>query len=92
MSLCLCMSGYCSGLNDSDIATTRNASDAWWAARASEVVFTNLTRQYVFSIYWSALILTTLGEQVPPKNVEQFVFVIVDILLGLLIFATIVGE
>lgn len=64
----------------------------------------------MFSFYWSALILTTIGEQVssllfwisfgtltisskvPPFYNSQILFVVVDILLGLLIFATIVGQ
>lgn len=50
------------------------------------------SRKYIYCLYWSTLTLTTIGETPRPvKNVE-FVFVTFDFLIGVLIFATIVGN
>lgn len=48
--------------------------------------------KYIYSFYWSTLTLTTIGETPPPATTFEFVFVIVDFLIGVLIFATIVGN
>jgi cyclic nucleotide gated channel alpha 3 len=50
-----------------------------------------LTRQYLFSFYWSTLTLTTIGELPGPQTDWEYIFVIVDFMVGVLIFATIVG-
>ncbi|KAK4877622.1 hypothetical protein RN001_010128 [Aquatica leii] len=51
-----------------------------------------LTRQYIYSFYWSTLTLTTIGETPVPENDAEYVFVVADFLAGVLIFATIVGN
>ncbi|XP_071950004.1 cyclic nucleotide-gated channel alpha-3-like [Antedon mediterranea] len=51
-----------------------------------------LSRQYIYCLYWSTLTLTTIGETPPPETDVEFAFVIVDFLVGVLIFATIVGN
>lgn len=53
--------------------------------------FAHLSRQYLVSLYWSTLTLTTIGEVPGPVRDEEYVFVIVDFMCGVLIFATIVG-
>ncbi|KAI1704470.1 protein kinase domain-containing protein [Ditylenchus destructor] len=52
----------------------------------------SLTRRYVYSFYWSTLILTTIGEVPGPVNNIEFIFVNLDLMCGVLIFATIVGN
>ncbi len=54
--------------------------------------YQTLTRQYVYSFYWSTLTLTTIGETPWPVEDWEYVFVICDFLVGVLIFATIVGN
>ncbi|XP_028264643.1 cyclic nucleotide gated channel subunit alpha 1a [Parambassis ranga] len=49
-------------------------------------------RKYAFSLYWSTLTLTTIGETPPPALDSEFFFHVVDFLIGVLIFATIVGN
>ena len=53
--------------------------------------FASLSRQYLFSFYWSTLTLTTIGELPGPEKDGEYAFVILDFLIGVLIFATIVG-
>jgi cyclic nucleotide gated channel len=52
----------------------------------------SLSRQYIYSFYWSTLTLTTIGETPTPENDVEYLFVVADFLAGVLIFATIVGE
>ncbi len=52
----------------------------------------SLTRMYIYSIYWSTLTLTTIGETPRPELDVEYLFVVVDFLIGVLIFATIVGN
>lgn len=49
-------------------------------------------RKYSFSLYWSTLTLTTIGETPPPALDSEFLFHVIDFLVGVLIFATIVGN
>ncbi|XP_015785555.1 cyclic nucleotide-gated cation channel subunit A-like [Tetranychus urticae] len=49
-------------------------------------------QQYVYCFYWSTLTLTAIGEVPVPTRDEEYIFVIFDFLIGVLIFATIVGN
>ncbi|VVC99787.1 unnamed protein product [Leptidea sinapis] len=51
-----------------------------------------LSHQYIYSFYWSTLTLTTIGETPQPEIDVEYVFVVIDFLAGVLIFATIVGN
>ena len=51
-----------------------------------------LTRQYIYSFYWSTLTLTTIGELPVPQTNIEFIFVTVNYLVGVLLFASIVGS
>ncbi|XP_061536651.1 cyclic nucleotide gated channel subunit alpha 1a [Phycodurus eques] len=57
-----------------------------------EPAFGQPMRKYAFSLYWSTLTLTTIGETPPPSLDSEFIFHVVDFLVGVLIFATIVGN
>ncbi|XP_035701057.1 uncharacterized protein LOC110861989 isoform X3 [Folsomia candida] len=54
--------------------------------------FAPLTRKYLGSLYWSTLTLTTIGDLPPPHSNWQYLFTIVSYLIGVFIFATIVGQ
>ncbi|XP_037614971.1 LOW QUALITY PROTEIN: cGMP-gated cation channel alpha-1 [Sebastes umbrosus] len=54
--------------------------------------FGRLVRKYAYSMYWSTLTLTTIGETPPPQENMEYFFVVTDFLVGVLIFATIVGN
>ncbi|VDN21545.1 unnamed protein product, partial [Cylicostephanus goldi] len=51
-----------------------------------------LLRRYIYSFYWSTLILTTIGEVPGPVQNIEYLFVTLDLMCGVLIFATIVGN
>uniref|UniRef100_A0A8C8DSH6 Cyclic nucleotide gated channel subunit alpha 2 n=1 Tax=Oryzias sinensis TaxID=183150 RepID=A0A8C8DSH6_9TELE len=67
-------------------------SDSWVYPNASDPEFGSLTRSYIYCLYWSTLTLTTIGETPPPERDEEYLFLIFDFLVGVLIFASIVGN
>ncbi|XP_053110355.1 cGMP-gated cation channel alpha-1 isoform X2 [Hemicordylus capensis] len=67
-------------------------TDTWVYPNIAHPEFGQLTRKYVYSLYWSTLTLTTIGETPPPVRDAEYFFVVVDFLVGVLIFATIVGN
>uniref|UniRef100_A0A8D0LBL4 Cyclic nucleotide gated channel subunit alpha 1 n=1 Tax=Sphenodon punctatus TaxID=8508 RepID=A0A8D0LBL4_SPHPU len=67
-------------------------TDTWVYPNTSHPEFARLARKYVYSLYWSTLTLTTIGETPPPVRDFEYFFVVADFLVGVLIFATIVGN
>ncbi|KAF7651594.1 hypothetical protein LDENG_00108880 [Lucifuga dentata] len=67
-------------------------SDSWVYPNSSDPEFSSLTRSYIYCLYWSTLTLTTIGETPPPVRDEEYLFLIFDFLVGVLIFASIVGN
>uniref|UniRef100_A0A3B4YMC2 Cyclic nucleotide gated channel subunit alpha 2 n=1 Tax=Seriola lalandi dorsalis TaxID=1841481 RepID=A0A3B4YMC2_SERLL len=67
-------------------------SDSWVYPNASDPEFGSLTRSYIYCLYWSTLTLTTIGETPAPVRDEEYLFLIFDFLVGVLIFASIVGN
>ncbi|WKX93064.1 hypothetical protein Q1695_010807 [Nippostrongylus brasiliensis] len=64
----------------------------YWTNRSVSIQFSKFFKQYALSFYWSALTLVTLGEQPSPTDTFQNSFEICDTLLGLVLFAVIVGD
>ncbi|XP_077321813.1 cyclic nucleotide-gated channel alpha-2-like [Lithobates pipiens] len=67
-------------------------TDSWVYPNITDPEYGYLTREYVYCLYWSTLTLTTIGDTPPPEIDIEYVFVIFDFLVGVLIFATIVGN
>uniref|UniRef100_A0A3B4EQH6 Cyclic nucleotide-gated cation channel-like n=1 Tax=Pundamilia nyererei TaxID=303518 RepID=A0A3B4EQH6_9CICH len=67
-------------------------SDSWVYPNASDPEFGTLSRSYIYCLYWSTMTLTTIGETPPPVRDEEYLFLIFDFLVGVLIFASIVGN
>ncbi|XP_037663155.1 cyclic nucleotide-gated cation channel alpha-3 isoform X2 [Choloepus didactylus] len=67
-------------------------TDSWVYPNISKPEYGRLSRKYIYSLYWSTLTLTTIGETPAPVKDEEYLFVVVDFLVGILIFATIVGN
>ncbi len=70
-------------------------SDTWVYPAWNETHNTEwgtLSRKYVYSFYWSTLTLTTIGELPQPQTNVEYLFVTVDYLVGILMFASLVGN
>ncbi|XP_072269109.1 cyclic nucleotide-gated channel alpha-3 isoform X2 [Pyxicephalus adspersus] len=67
-------------------------TDTWVYPNITHPEYGRLARKYIYSLYWSTLTLTTIGETPPPVKDIEFLFVVFDFLIGVLIFATIVGN
>lgn len=67
-------------------------TDSWVYPNISEPKYGYLSRKYTYCMYWSTLTLTTIGETPPPVRDVEYLFVVADFLIGVLIFATIVGN
>lgn len=67
-------------------------TDTWVYPNITHPEFGRLARKYVYSLYWSTLTLTTIGETPAPVRDSEYFFVVIDFLVGVLIFATIVGN
>uniref|UniRef100_A0A3B4Y2L0 Cyclic nucleotide gated channel subunit alpha 3 n=1 Tax=Seriola lalandi dorsalis TaxID=1841481 RepID=A0A3B4Y2L0_SERLL len=67
-------------------------TDTWVYPNISHPEHGRLARKYIYSLYWSTLTLTTIGETPPPVKDIEYLFVIADFLTGVLIFASIVGN
>ncbi|KAK3084244.1 hypothetical protein FSP39_010629 [Pinctada imbricata] len=63
-----------------------------WSYQKPEGAFAAVTRKYLTSLYWSTLTLTTIGDLPTPESNWEYVFVIFSYLIGVFIFATIVGQ
>uniref|UniRef100_T1JLX7 Cyclic nucleotide-binding domain-containing protein n=1 Tax=Strigamia maritima TaxID=126957 RepID=T1JLX7_STRMM len=53
---------------------------------------TDVVRRYLHSFYWSTLSLTTIGDLPRPKTKGEYLFVIMENVFGLLLFATVLGH
>ncbi|CAI9623090.1 unnamed protein product [Staurois parvus] len=66
--------------------------DEWVYPNISDPDFASLGRQYVYSFYFSTLILTTVGDVPAPVQEEEYLFMTADFLIAVLGFATILGS
>ncbi|XP_017749151.1 PREDICTED: cyclic nucleotide-gated cation channel alpha-4 isoform X2 [Rhinopithecus bieti] len=66
--------------------------DAWVYPDPAQPGFERLRRQYLYSFYFSTLILTTVGDTPPPAREEEYLFMVGDFLLAVMGFATIMGS
>ena len=67
-------------------------SDTWVYPKLTSPGFDSLTRQYLFSLYWSSRMLTTGETENPPQTNLELFFVTTDLTVGFLVFAAIVGQ
>lgn len=67
-------------------------NDEWVFPNISDPRYSSVTSQYVYSIYWATLTLTTIGEMHQPQKDVELIFVTISFLVGVLIFASIVGS
>lgn len=51
-----------------------------------------LSKQYVYSFYWSTITLTTIGELSQPHTIFEYIFMNLEYFIGIFMFATLVGN
>ncbi|XP_026467377.1 cyclic nucleotide-gated channel rod photoreceptor subunit alpha-like [Ctenocephalides felis] len=61
-----------------------------WVFHDSES--SDVVKQYLQSYYWCTLALTTIGDLPRPRSKSEYIFVIAQLLFGLLLFATVLGH
>ncbi|XP_061735410.1 cyclic nucleotide-gated cation channel alpha-4 [Nerophis ophidion] len=67
-------------------------SDRWVYPNITNPVFASTRRQYFYCFWFSAQIFTTVGDTPLPSREEAFLFMIADLLIAVLVFASIVGN
>ncbi|KAJ0070424.1 hypothetical protein NL108_010493, partial [Boleophthalmus pectinirostris] len=66
--------------------------DRWVYPNISNPVFASTRRQYFYCFWFSAQIFTTVGDTPLPNREEEYLFMIADLLIAVLVFASIVGN
>ena len=69
-------------------ATTEKHSKPWEFPKENG----DVARQYLHALYWSTLTLTTVGNLPRPRTNGDYVFIIFELMFGLLLFATVLGH
>ncbi|XP_055070837.2 cyclic nucleotide-gated channel alpha-4 [Misgurnus anguillicaudatus] len=67
-------------------------ADPWVYPNISDPDFASTRRQYFYSFWFSTLILTTVGDTPRPECEEEYLFLIADMLIAVLVFASVVGS
>ncbi|XP_036401497.1 cyclic nucleotide-gated cation channel alpha-4 [Megalops cyprinoides] len=67
-------------------------ADRWVYPNISDPVFAAVRRQYFYCFWFSAQIFTTVGDTPLPNQEEEYLFMIADLLIAVLVFASIVGN
>lgn len=67
-------------------------SDDWVYPDTTDIEFNSTRRQYFYSFWFSTLILTTVGDTPQPTREEEFLFMTADLLIAVLVFASVVGS
>uniref|UniRef100_A0A3B3V6F0 Cyclic nucleotide gated channel subunit alpha 4 n=1 Tax=Poecilia latipinna TaxID=48699 RepID=A0A3B3V6F0_9TELE len=67
-------------------------SDKWVYPNITDPRFASMRRQYFYCFWFSAQIFTTVGDTPLPSREEEYLFMIADLLIAVLVFASIVGN
>lgn len=67
-------------------------TDKWVYPNLTSPGYNKLSRQYLYSVYWSARMMITGENENPPETDMELLFVIVDLTMGYLIFAALIGQ
>jgi hypothetical protein len=51
----------------------------------------DIVMTYLMSYYWTILAMSTIGDLPQPKTKSEYFFVIFELLIGLITFATVLG-
>lgn len=69
-----------------------STGDGDWTYNPSEEWSNNTVHRYLASLYWSTITLTTIGDVPEPSTNLEYAVQILGYMLGVYIFATIVGQ
>lgn len=67
-------------------------ADPWVYPNISDPEFASTRRQYFYCFWFSTLILTTVGDTPTPEREEEYLFLVADMLIAVLVFASVVGS
>ncbi|XP_051761494.1 cyclic nucleotide-gated cation channel alpha-4 isoform X2 [Ctenopharyngodon idella] len=67
-------------------------ADPWVYPNISDPDFASTRRQYFYCFWFSTLILTTVGDTPTPEREEEYLFLVADMLIAVLVFASVVGS
>ncbi|XP_013875469.1 cyclic nucleotide-gated cation channel alpha-4-like [Austrofundulus limnaeus] len=67
-------------------------SDPWVYPNITDPEFASMRRQYFYCFWFSAEIFTTVGDTPLPEREEEYLFMVADLLIAVLVFASIVGN
>ncbi|XP_069573140.1 cyclic nucleotide-gated channel alpha-4 [Brachyistius frenatus] len=67
-------------------------SDRWVYPNITNPQFASMRRQYFYCFWFSTQIFTTVGDTPLPHREEEYLFMIADLLIAVLVFASIVGN
>ncbi|KAF5406247.1 Cyclic nucleotide-gated cation channel alpha-3 [Paragonimus heterotremus] len=73
------------------ISAQQGFSTEWGYVMANDST-TTTGRTYLVTFYWATLALTTIGIEEHPKTNTEFAFTCLSYLIGLFVFATVVGQ
>ncbi|KAF5401928.1 hypothetical protein PHET_04852 [Paragonimus heterotremus] len=73
------------------ISAQQGFSTEWGYVMTNDSAVTT-GRTYLITFYWATLALTTIGIEVPPTTVVEYIFSCLSYLIGLFVFATVVGQ
>lgn len=62
-----------------------------WVYKISESDTTDVVMNYLQSFFWSTLAFTMVGDLTRPTTKSQFIYVIIQLIIGLLLFASVLG-
>ncbi|KAH7641150.1 cyclic nucleotide-gated channel rod photoreceptor subunit alpha-like [Dermatophagoides farinae] len=63
-----------------------------WFTRSKNKDCEGVTCDYLHAMYWSVLALTTIGDLPTPRTKSEYVFLIMQLVFGLFLFATVLGH
>ncbi|KAL5112896.1 Cyclic nucleotide-gated channel rod photoreceptor subunit alpha [Taenia crassiceps] len=74
------------------LSESTHFQDSWGYPAPTTPELQSLLRKYLQSFYWATLTLTTIGDITAPEATFQYAFTITTYLIGVFVFATIVGQ
>ncbi|VDM32485.1 unnamed protein product [Hydatigera taeniaeformis] len=74
------------------LSESTHFQDSWGYPAPTTPELQSLLRKYLQSFYWATLTLTTIGDITAPEATFEYAFTITTYLIGVFVFATIVGQ